>query len=404
MKFDVRDKKPKLYHVLVEALLLPVILIPLLRSGSRRGMIAAGVVMSVFFAALVVQLFVAFVMQIHYNPYSYNTIFYFGFALFFIFVFLLEIFLTFDIIRYPGVVPQAHLFSTVVSSARNFMSLSAPFVLLFSTALCISNIALLRHEGKRLVNVLGILLSMAMVGGEVFLMTYDYYAFGSVLEVMRHDIIVNLFAAIYLYVECMLVGVIVASLIVVRHEPAPDRDYMIILGCALRKDGTPSPLLRGRIDRALAFYRKQKAETGKELVFVTSGGQGADEAVSESASMKAYLMEQGIPESQIIEEDQSVNTLENMRNSKEIITARDPAAKIAFSTTNYHVFRSGLFARRVKMRAVGIGAKTKWYFWPNAAVREFIGLLTKHKGKQALILGSMVAFYVLATIVSYRFV
>ncbi|MBR2731497.1 MAG: YdcF family protein [Clostridia bacterium] len=404
MKFDVRDKKPKLYHVLVEALLLPVILIPLLRSGSRRGMIAAGVVMSVFFAALVVQLFVAFVMQIHYNPYSYNTIFYFGFALFFIFVFLLEIFLTFDIIRYPGVVPQAHLFSTVVSSARNFMSLSAPFVLLFSTALCISNIALLRHEGKRLVNVLGILLSMAMVGGEVFLMTYDYYAFGSVLEVMRHDIIVNLFAAIYLYVECILVGVIVASLIVVRHEPAPDRDYMIILGCALRKDGTPSPLLRGRIDRALAFYRKQKAETGKELVFVTSGGQGADEAVSESASMKAYLMEQGIPESQIIEEDQSVNTLENMRNSKEIITARDPAAKIAFSTSNYHVFRSGLFARRVKLRAVGIGAKTKWYFWPNAAVREFIGLLTKHKGKQALILGSMVAFYVLATIVSYRFV
>ena len=80
----------------------------------------------------------------------------------------------------------------------------------------------------------------------------------------------------------------------------------------------------------------------------------------------------------------------------------DPGAKIAFSTTNYHVFRSGLFARRVKMRAVGMGAKTKWYFWPNAAVREFAGLLTKHRIKQALILSGMVLIYVVLTLLAYR--
>ena len=54
------------------------------------------------------------------------------------------------------------------------------------------------------------------------------------------------------------------------------------------------------------------------------------------------------------------------------------------------------------MRAVGMGAKTKWYFWPNAAVREFVGLLTKHKGKQALILGALVAAYVVLTLLAYR--
>ena len=118
--------------------------------------------------------------------------------------------------------------------------------------------------------------------------------------------------------------------------------------------------------------------------------------------MKQYLLEQGIPEDHIIEEDQSTDTHENMRFSKEKILERKPDAKIAFATTNYHVFRSGLFARRVKMRAVGMGAKTKWYFWPNAAVREFIGLLTKHKGKQALILGSMVAIHVALTLLAYR--
>ena len=75
---------------------------------------------------------------------------------------------------------------------------------------------------------------------------------------------------------------------------------------------------------------------------------------------------------------------------------------MAFSTTNYHVFRSGLMARRVKMRAVGMGAKTKWYFWPNAAVREFVGILTEHRLKQALILGGVVAIYIISTVLIYQ--
>ena len=118
--------------------------------------------------------------------------------------------------------------------------------------------------------------------------------------------------------------------------------------------------------------------------------------------MKKYLMEHGVPEERILEEDRSTDTLENMKFSKEKIWAIDPQAKVAFSTTNYHVFRSGLFARRVKMRAVGMGAETRWYFWPNAAVREFAGLLTRHRGKQALILGSMIGIYTVLTLFAYR--
>ena len=93
---------------------------------------------------------------------------------------------------------------------------------------------------------------------------------------------------------------------------------------------------------ALDFYRKQKETTGKELTFVTSGGQGPREVTTESSAMKRYLIEQGIPETQIIEEDRSTSTYENMMFSKEKIYAIDPEAKIAFSTSNYHVFRSGI--------------------------------------------------------------
>ena len=153
------------------------------------------------------------------------------------------------------------------------------------------------------------------------------------------------------------------------------------------------------IDRLLEVWKEL---TGKDLIFVPSGGQGSDEVIPESTSMKRYLMEQGIPEEQIIEEDRSTSTFENMKFSKEKIWEKNPNGKVAFSTTNYNVFRGGLCARRVKMRAVGMSAKTRWYFWPNAAVRAFVGLLTEHRGKQALVFGGLAVIYIALTLVVYR--
>ena len=59
----------------------------------------------------------------------------------------------------------------------------------------------------------------------------------------------------------------------------------------------------------------------------------------------------------------------------------DREANVAFSTTNYHVFRSGIFAGQAGLKAEGMGSKTKWYFWPNAFIREFAGLFLSQKKK-----------------------
>ncbi|MBQ1742400.1 MAG: YdcF family protein [Oscillospiraceae bacterium] len=402
MRFDTRDKKPKLYHILLLSVLAAAVLGVLNLPDGAEHMLTSFLVLDVYFLAVWILLLDAFFKQLQYNPYSYNTIFYIGFALFLLSVLATHVMITVQLLRFPEEYRVGEVFNWMTNSASTFMILSLPFILIFSAALCISNISLIRHEGRRFVNILGIILSLLLVGGVAVLMRFNFYASGSQQEVMIHDLIANTFAAVYLYFECMLIGVIIANVIVVHYEPEKDKDFLIILGCGLRKDGTPTPLLRGRIDRALSFYRQQKAETGKELIFVTSGGQGPNEVISESASMKRYLIEQGIPAEQIVEEDRSTDTFENMRFSKEKIRAINPNGKVAFATTNYHVFRSGLFARRVKMRAVGMGAKTKWYFWPNAAVREFVGLLTEHRGKQALILGGMIALYVALTLWVYR--
>ena len=402
MRFDTRDKKPKLYHILLLSVLAAAVLGVLNLPDGAEHVLTSFLVLDVYFLAVWILLLDAFFKQLQYNPYSYNTIFYIGFALFLLSVLATHVMITVQLLRFPEEYRVGEVFNWMTNSASTFMILSLPFILIFSAALCISNISLIRHEGRRFVNILGIILSLLLVGGVAVLMRFNFYASGSQQEVMIHDLIANTFAAVYLYFECMLIGVIIANVIVVHYEPEHDKDFLIILGCGLRKDGTPTPLLRGRIDRALSFYRQQKAETGKELIFVTSGGQGPNEVISESASMKRYLIEQGIPAEQIVEEDRSTDTFENMKFSREKIRAINPNGKVAFATTHYHVFRSGLFARRVKMRAVGMGAKTKWYFWPNAAVREFVGLLTEHRGKQALILGGMIALYIALTLLIYR--
>ena len=408
MTFDTRDKKPALWNVAVLSVITALASVFFICRGGEKNALIVSIILDMYFLTVIVLLLAAFFKQLQYNPYSYNSIIYTGFSLFLLSVLITHILLTVQMIRFPDLYAGYDgqhfdkIAGVLLASAKNYMLLSAPFILLFSAALCISNISLIRHEGKRLVNLLGIILSFLMVAGEVFLFRFEYYVSGSIAQIRLHELFANLFAAGYLYFECMLIGAMIAMTIAARYEPDPDKDFLIILGCGIRKDGTPSPLLRGRIDRALQFRNRQKEQTGKDLVFVTSGGQGPDEVISESASMKQYLLEQGVPEEQIIEEDRSESTFENMKFSKGKIWERNSDGKVAFSTTNYHVFRGGLCARRVKMRAVGMGSKTKWYFWPNAAVREFVGLLTEHRGKQALLFTGLIVVYVVLTLVVYR--
>ena len=402
-KFDTLHKKPKVYNIALLSLLVLVLMAALLLwGGTYRYGLAAGL-LSLYLLGMAALLARAFLLQLRYNPYSYNIMIYFGFGLYSLSLGLGYLPMARLFFRQPELGNLPMLLSNIASGASFYMLITIPFLLVFSVALVISNISLIRHEGFSPVNGLGFLLALLILAGELLVFRLGYYATGSETEVMIHDILVNLLATVYLYFECMLLGTMAADAIAARHEPKPDKDFIIVLGCGLRKDGTPTPLLRGRIQRALDFARKQEAATGKAPVFVLSGGQGPDELQSEAAAMAAWLEEQGVPRSQMLLEDRSTNTAENMAFSKEIIQKQGPkGARVAFSTTNYHVFRSGLKARQVKLRAVGMGCKSKWYFWPNAAVREFVGLLTGHRGKQALILLGLLLGGSLLTFLSYK--
>ncbi len=402
LKLDTRTKKPKIYNIAALSVVTAAIMGFFMYSSFDQNGVIAGAVFAMYLMAVIVMLADAFFKQIQYNLYSYNTIYYMGFALFVLVLLIFHVYGALSTIQEFGYYSAEHVLHMMDGSAKMYMLMTFPFILVFSIALFVSNIYLIRYEGKRFVNLLGMILAVLLVAGEVILYRLDYFVTGSEFEVMMHDLFTGVYASVYLYIECMIIGVIIAGMIAAKYVPEPDKDFLIILGCGLNKNGKPTPLLQGRIDRALEFDQYQRKTTGKQLTFITSGGQGPDEIVSESSAMKQYLMEHGIPESRIIEEDRSVNTHQNMLFSKEKIMAVNPEGKIAFATTNYHVFRSGLHARRVKMKALGMGSPTKWYFWPNAAVREFVGLLTEHRGKQIMILLGMIIVYAGLTIMKYH--
>ena len=401
-KPDSTMKEPSLYTFQILTILFAVVFGILLYRRARADILAGTLIL--YLAIIVAQQLLSSFLQARSNPYSYNIIYFRGFFLFFLVLLGTSIQYCRGIFQVPEAFSARDIIMFLSDAAISYLYITVPAVVVFSAWLLISNINLIRHEGKRFVNVLGILLAIGMTGCLLLLVYFGVLNYGWIPKEYRFAaaLITNLLCVLYLYVECMLLGAFLAVFMVSRYEPPLNRDFIIVLGCRIRRDGTPTPLLRGRVDRAIAFYKKQKEETGQMPVFVTSGGKGSDEVQSESASMKAYLLTQGIPEEQIIEENKSENTYQNMLFSKEKIEAVNPDAKVAFSTTSYHVFRSGLYARRVNMPATGMGQPTKWWFWPNATVREFVGLMTEHKGRQALILGSFVVIATVLTILSFR--
>lgn len=363
-------------------------------NDSFTGLWAMLVLLIALAAAVIVTLFFSFREKRKTGSFSYAMVAQGGVMLFLAVSVCIEATLILYVNRdYLLLMRFSDLLSVLTESGKSFILLTLLPVLLFALALCISNIRLVRHEGFRPQNLLGFLLGFGVIGGMVLMYWLGKaVTYSSESEFARFllTVIHTECSFIFCYFECMLFSTVVCAVQATRYRIREPMDYLMILGCAIRSDGTPTPLLRARIDRAIAFDREQNTAFGKKAKFVPSGGQGSDEVVSEAECMKRYLMEQGVEEERILKEDRSVNTYQNMAFSKKVI--EDDAAdlsgvNVAFSTTNYHVFRGYTLADEIGMKVKGLSAKTKLYFYPNAFLREFIGLLWNQKVRHLIFVG-----------------
>lgn len=162
---------------------------------------------------------------------------------------------------------------------------------------------------------------------------------------------------------------------IVRNRPV---EVVTVLGAGLSGDKV-TPLLASRLDRAIEVYRHQVAR-GRHPHIVTSGGQGADELVSEADAMADYLESAGIDAAVILRETASTTTEENLQFTKQLLTERGVSwNEMAVVTSEFHVLRTASLTRALNMSAHVIGARTALYYVPSAFLREFAALLVHYR-------------------------
>ncbi len=155
-----------------------------------------------------------------------------------------------------------------------------------------------------------------------------------------------------------------------RHRSDPDSsvDFIIVPGAALR-GAAPSPILEARLDRALELWDS----CGCHAHFVVSGGQGADECISEAGAMKTYLLDHNVPADLIWTEARSTTTQENMRLSLELLKNKKSftvSSTVAVVSTDYHLARCLHYARKCGLHAKGVGASSAGHLWSRGYLRE----------------------------------
>lgn len=173
-------------------------------------------------------------------------------------------------------------------------------------------------------------------------------------------------------IVALLLFITIESLVVFGafQEPQPAADYVIVLGAKVN-GSRPSKRLQERIDVAADYAKRYP-----DVKLIASGGQGVDEGISEAQAIYNGLLEQGVKEEQILLEDQSVSTEENLVNSSMLIEDLD--SEVVIATSDFHVFRATHVAKKYgyqKISGLPAPATSHYYLTPNYYVREFFGVI-----------------------------
>ena len=252
--------------------------------------------------------------------------------------------------------------------------LIVPFFLIFN------GIVMIRKEGRHLSQLLSLVFGIAILIGELI-------TFGGILRYAALDgkepfipqTFIAVFAALFsftvIYGSVSFLIFMIYTLFLQIIPRKKDFDFVIIHGAGLLDGNRVSKLLQDRLDKAIEVYRADP--TPPKLI--PSGGKGSDESISEAEAMTRYLVSRGIPEEDILPEDQSTTTLENLQFSKKILDSYEGRKYTALVSSNYHVYRALRYCREIGLKCTGIGSHVAWYFWPSALIREYIAIHMEKK-------------------------
>lgn len=128
-------------------------------------------------------------------------------------------------------------------------------------------------------------------------------------------------------------------------------DCILVLGCGVRPDGSPSLMLRDRLETAVALY-----EMGASDRLLASGDHGQKE-YDEVNAMKEYILARGIPSEAVFMDHAGFSTYDSVYRAGGVFQAK----KILIVSQNYHLPRALYIAERLGLDAYGVSAQDVRY-------------------------------------------
>ncbi|MCA1804552.1 MAG: YdcF family protein [Xanthomonadaceae bacterium] len=141
-----------------------------------------------------------------------------------------------------------------------------------------------------------------------------------------------------------------------------DRSTLVVLGMSLQGDRIGADY-RKRLERACKLY----TEGGVRRILVL-GGPSGDGSASEADRGRDYLQSRGVPVQDVLVENKSLDTLENLRNARNVLLDSG-GRRFVLITSRYHLARSHRIAQGLGMNPVLCGAEDELSFTPRIMIR-----------------------------------
>jgi len=147
-------------------------------------------------------------------------------------------------------------------------------------------------------------------------------------------------------------------------------DVVIVLGAGVNVEAVSRPLAN-RLNAAIDYW-----EQNPNAYIIVCGGLGNRAVITEAEAMARFLIARGVPPDQILLEDMSTSTYENLAFAKIILNEHFPHGFRAVLITNdFHIYRAVRTARHVGLDVSHVGAHTNVSTWPVNYLREMLAVM-----------------------------